>query len=50
MMDALDWLLNVLFWALMVLPGWLMIFSPVILLCLILFFSIRGIIRFRRRG
>ena len=50
MMDALDWLLNVLFWALMVLPSWLMIFSPVILLCLILFFSIRGIFRARRRG
>ena len=50
MMDALNWLLNTLFWALLVLPGWLIILSPVILLFLVLFFSIRGIIRFRRRG
>ena len=49
MVDAIDWLLNVLFWALMVLPSWLIIFSPVILLCLILFWGIRKVVRARRK-
>ena len=48
MMDAIDWLLNVLFWALLVLPSWLMIFSPVILLLVFLFWAIRTVVRARR--
>lgn len=49
MMDTLDWLLNALFWALLVLPGWLMILSPVFLLLLFLFLGIRAIVRATRK-
>ena len=49
MVDAIDWLLNVLFWALLVLPSWLMIFSPVILLLVFLFWGLRKAVRARRK-